>query len=209
MLSVLMTGEVEPNAAGGASEADQIATETAGLPEGVRVFADRELCQIARRTLTKAALVFAEEDCASGPAWEEGFRKVIGGEEADGAVSPAVEVGVTFTNDVGIRTINRQYREVDSATDVLSFPQFSREEAGSVGPGGIPENPIMLGDIIVSLPTALRQAQEYGHSRERELGYLLVHGFLHLVGHDHEDEAERKAMRDLEERILGEVGLER
>lgn len=104
------------------------------------------------------------------------------------------EVAVTFVDNNQIQQLNRQFRDKDKATDVLSFP-LEEEDA--------------LGDIIISIPKAKEQAEQYGHSFEREMGFLAVHGFLHLLGYDHETEEEEKAMFGRQERILQEYGLTR
>jgi len=117
-----------------------------------------------------------------------------------------VEVGVLIADDVELQRLNHSYRGIDAPTDVLSFAD---EESGAafVRPPGVPR---YLGDIAVSYDRVITQATEYGHSRERELAFLIVHGVLHLMGYDHErgpgDEAE---MRTHEEAILGVLGLDR
>ena len=121
------------------------------------------------------------------------------------AISPQAEVGVVFADDVYIRELNRDYRGVDAATDVLSFALDEGEEPEVQG--GPEES--LLGDIVISLETAERQAAEFGHSLEREMAYLTVHGMLHLVGYDHEEEADKAAMRRQEENILAALGIGR
>jgi len=116
------------------------------------------------------------------------------------------EVGLTITDDARIQEMNRQYRQVDAATDVLSFPLLS--EADLKGRGDFvtaPDGLVHLGDVVVSLPRAREQAAEFGHSLQRELGYLIVHGLLHLLGYDHETEADQRRMREREEAILAAV----
>jgi probable rRNA maturation factor len=120
-------------------------------------------------------------------------------------IATEAEVGVTFADDEYIRELNRDYRGIDKATDVLSFALEEGDEPAIAG--GPPET--LLGDIVISLETAVRQAEEYGHSLERELAYLTVHGMLHLVGYDHETEADKEAMRRQEEAILALVGISR
>lgn len=104
------------------------------------------------------------------------------------------EVAITFVSNEHIREINREFRHLDKPTDVLSFP-LEEEDA--------------LGDIIISIPRAKEQAQEYGHSFAREMGFLAVHGFLHLLGYDHETAQEEKEMFAKQEQILQEFGLTR
>ena len=107
------------------------------------------------------------------------------------------EVSVTFVSDAGIRKYNREYRGIDRVTDVLSFPQFAdlAEEIPEVGE-------ICLGDVVICKDKAEEQAQEFGHAFEREIIYLFVHSVLHLLGYDHEAEADKKIMRQREEEIM-------
>ena len=132
--------------------------------------------------------------------------------EAEGVSLPC-EISVLFTDDGGIREINREMREVDRPTDVLSFPMFELEPG--VPPQGEeyldPETGLCpLGDMCISLERARAQAEEYGHSVERELCYLAVHSVLHLLGYAHLDEGEQKRrMRAREETILGALGIPR
>ncbi|NLY10606.1 MAG: rRNA maturation RNase YbeY [Firmicutes bacterium] len=111
-----------------------------------------------------------------------------------------VEVSITFVDNEYIQDLNKQYRDKDYPTDVLSFPQMDDDFPG-IEP--------VLGDIVISLEKALEQSGEYGHSMEREVGYLVAHGMLHLLGYDHENEDERNLMRNKEECIMAMVGLER
>ena len=122
------------------------------------------------------------------------------------------EVDVLLTDDEAIHQINRDMREVDRATDVLSFPEFELtpgqlpgQEDADPGTGYVP-----LGDMAISLERVKAQAKEYGHSNRRELAYLVVHSVLHLLGYDHMDEGQQKAqMRAREEAIMAALGLER
>jgi len=125
------------------------------------------------------------------------------------------EVVVTFVDDEGIHGLNRDYRGIDRPTDVLSF---AMQEDGEDEPDIVFEvehedepDPMsgMLGDIIISVETALRQSEEYGHSLEREIGFLFVHGFLHLLGYDHQDEQAEAAMTAKQEAVLQQAGLSR
>ena len=110
------------------------------------------------------------------------------------------EVSLVFVDDVYIHELNRQYRGVDSPTDVLSFAMLEGEPV----PG---EEEIILGDVVISLPAAARQAEDFGHSFRREVAYLTIHGVLHLLGYDHEKEEARKVMRLKEEEVLGRINL--
>jgi probable rRNA maturation factor len=121
------------------------------------------------------------------------------------AIAEECEVSLVLVNDEYIHELNRDYRGIDRPTDVLSFALNEGEEP-EVFDG--PEESL-LGDIIISLETAARQALEYNHSLERELAFLTVHGMLHLLGYDHEDENERKKMREQEENILLRMGISR
>nr|WP_246596228.1 rRNA maturation RNase YbeY [Bacillus alkalicola] len=119
------------------------------------------------------------------------------------------EVSVTFVDDERIQSINKEFRGLDKPTDVLSF-------ALNEGENDIPDIPLddetipeLLGDIIISVPRAEAQAKEYGHSFEREINFLLVHGFLHLLGYDHGSEEEEKKMFARQEEILEEHGLKK
>jgi len=120
-------------------------------------------------------------------------------------IPAGAEVGVVFADDAYIRELNRKYRGIDAATDVLSFALDEGEEP-TVQDG--PEE-VLLGDIVISLETAERQAEEFGHSLEREVAYLPRPGLLHLVGYDHEKETDKTAMRRQEEHILGTLGIGR
>ncbi len=117
------------------------------------------------------------------------------------------ELSVTFVDNDRIQEINREYRGKDKPTDVISFALEELGE-GEIQISGA-NMPRVLGDIIISLDKAREQATDYGHSVERELGFLAVHGFLHLLGYDHETEAEEKEMFDLQRSILDEYGLGR
>ena len=119
-------------------------------------------------------------------------------------VAPAMEITVALVSPEEIRDLNRTYRQVDVETDVLSFGMDDEQEMLSP-----PESRPYLGDIAISLSRAVAQAQEYGHSVERECAYLTVHGVLHLLGHDHHDPGEQRRMRANEEAVLAALGLSR
>lgn len=114
------------------------------------------------------------------------------------------ELSVTFVGLDEIHELNREYRGVDRPTDVLSFPQFEdlEEELPEVGE-------ICLGDVVICREKAEEQAEEFGHSFERELVYLFTHSVLHLLGYDHMEEDEKKVMRQREEEIMKHIGLMR
>ncbi|MET1030529.1 rRNA maturation RNase YbeY [Domibacillus tundrae] len=117
------------------------------------------------------------------------------------------EVSVTFVTNDRIQEINRDYREKDAPTDVISFALEEMGEDEVVITGA--DLPRILGDIIISIDRAKEQAEEYGHSFERELGFLTVHGFLHLLGYDHMNEQDEKEMFGRQKDILDAYGLER
>jgi probable rRNA maturation factor len=121
------------------------------------------------------------------------------------AIDGQTEVSVVFADDEYIRELNRQFRGKDCPTDVLSFALNEGDEP-EIYDG--PEE-TLLGDIVISLETAIRQAEDYGHSLERELAYLTVHGILHLMGYDHETEETKARMRRQEEQILAQLGISR
>lgn len=111
-------------------------------------------------------------------------------------------VAVTLVSDDRIRVLNREHRRIDAVTDVLSFPLLGGDGAEFILPDG---EPVHLGDVVVDVEQARRQAADYGHSFEREIAYLTTHGILHLLGHDHEEDDQRVAMRNREEEILVEL----
>jgi probable rRNA maturation factor len=125
------------------------------------------------------------------------------------------EVSLTFTNDEEIHKLNLEYRGIDRPTDVLSFAmqEDGKDELGIIFEVESEDetDPIsgMLGDIIISVDTAKAQSEEYGHSLEREIGFLFVHGFLHLIGYDHQDERSEAEMTAKQEAILNQAGLSR
>jgi probable rRNA maturation factor len=117
------------------------------------------------------------------------------------------EVSVTYVTNERIHEINREYRDKDTPTDVISFAMEELGE-GEVELKGV-DMPRVLGDIIISVPRTREQAEEYGHSFQRELGFLAIHGFLHLLGYDHMTEEEEKEMFTLQKEIFNEYGLTR
>lgn len=112
-------------------------------------------------------------------------------------------ISVILTTPNIIKEINNQYRNIDKETDVLSFPMFEKDEIYNV------TEEEALGDIIISVERVNQQAEEYGHSFERELSYMLVHGFYHLMGEDHIEDDDKKAMREKEENVLDQLNITR
>ena len=135
--------------------------------------------------------------------YEEIINKVVGEcFKIEKLLDRGIYVSITLTNPDVIWDINKTYRNVDRPTDVLSFPMFEKDEIDSI------KNDV-LGDIVISIKQVEIQAEEYGHSFERELAYMVVHGFYHLMGYDHMEEAEKAQMREKEEAVLSKIGLER
>ena len=114
-------------------------------------------------------------------------------------------LSVILTTPENIRVTNKTYRNIDKETDVLSFPMFEKDELQALK-GEYPET---LGDIMISVSRVEEQAKEYGHSFERELSYMIVHGFYHLMGYDHIEEEDKKEMRKKEENVLSILDIRR
>ncbi len=112
-------------------------------------------------------------------------------------------VSIILTTPEIIKQINNEYRNLNQETDVLSFPMFEKEEIRTI------TEQEALGDVVISIDRVKQQAEEYGHSFERELAYMLVHGFYHLMGEDHMNEDEKKRMRQKEENILQKLNITR
>ncbi len=117
-----------------------------------------------------------------------------------------ISFSVTFVDGEEIKELNRDYRGVDSVTDVLSFPQFDAEEDLSDWPE---DEELLIGDVVICTDRAKEQAEEYGHSFERELIYLFVHSLFHLFGYDHMEEEDKAVMRGKEEKVMSLIGLDR
>ena len=118
-----------------------------------------------------------------------------------------IEVSVLITDNAGIREINREYRNIDSETDVLSFPMRDYDDEQNIIDDGGEAEVKLLGDIVISLEKAAEQGDLYGHGMLREIGFLTVHSMLHLYGFDHMDEDEKCIMRRKEEEILKKMNL--
>lgn len=129
--------------------------------------------------------------------------------EEEGLLDSKLIITVTFTTPEEIRKINEKYRKIDRATDVLSFPMFEKEELEEKIENKDFLYEDVLGDIIISIEKVKEQAEEYGHSFERELSYMLVHGFYHLMGYDHIEEEDKKVMRPKEDKILNDLKITR
>jgi probable rRNA maturation factor len=118
---------------------------------------------------------------------------------------PGATLSVSFVGDAAMRRLNREHRGKDATTDVLSFPLFEPFAAPKTARPGGPE--LLLGDIVISVDVAVRQAAAYDARLDAEIERLLVHGLLHLLGHDHEKPRERAAMRAEERRLAAAIGL--
>lgn len=125
-----------------------------------------------------------------GPEWE---------------LEEPLELSITFVDDEAIAELNEEHRGLAKPTDVLSFPQLEGEEMNDIPEG----EPLPLGDIVISLERCLLQAEDYGHSFERELGFLTAHGMLHLLGYDHQTPEDEAVMMAKTEEILAPLGLSR
>lgn len=119
------------------------------------------------------------------------------------------EISVLIVDNNFIKELNKNYRNVNKETDVLSFPIFEFKNGKLLEDIVIMEDEIPLGDIVISIEKAAQQAEEFGHSLEREVAYLTVHSVLHLLGFDHIEDDDRKVMREYEEQILQSMGLTR
>lgn len=118
-------------------------------------------------------------------------------------------VSITLTNPKNIRELNKEYRNIDKSTDVLSFPMFEKEEINKMVKENKWEYNDILGDMVISIEQVQIQAEEYGHSFERELSYMVVHSFYHLMGYDHIKEEDKQVMRPKEEYVLNKLGITR
>lgn len=139
------------------------------------------------------------------------IRKVIRTALAAEGVDFPCEVDVLVTSDEEIHQLNREARQVDRATDVLSFPAFDLKPGELPGPEDADPGTglVPLGDMMISMEHVAAQAKEYGHSNRRELGYLVVHSVLHLLGYDHMEPAEAEVMERKQEEILDRLGITR
>lgn len=115
-------------------------------------------------------------------------------------------LSVTLTSSQQIHMLNKKYRNVDKETDVLSFPMFEKEELNQIINNKVGNKiPEAIGDIVICVQKVEEQAKEYGHSFERELAYMVVHGFYHIMGYDHIKEEDKVKMRPKEEKVLQEL----
>lgn len=163
-------------------------------------------------------IVFSDENDRLTPemwrlmeqAADEAVESEFGRELREAGIEPAdihAEAGVTIVDDDEILELNREYREKDRVTDVLSFPQFAcREDLLSELINEEAEE-TLVGDVVICYDQAVRQAEEYGTGLTREMLYLFVHSMMHLFGYDHMEEDEKKVMRAREEAVLSAIGV--
>ncbi|MGF1495458.1 MAG: rRNA maturation RNase YbeY [Elainellaceae cyanobacterium] len=165
--------------------------------------------QFARASAEGLQLVSGEGRGAIAPAkispdrWQQWFHQWLTVLKPDLSPSQAYELSLCFTTDEGIRAMNAQYRALDRPTDVLAFAAL---EVDCPDSAEAEQFPLYLGDIVISTETAQRQAQEQGHSYQRELAWLAAHGLLHLLGWDHPDEASLEQMLDQQNYLLSQIG---
>ena len=141
-------------------------------------------------------------------AAEESFRTEFAGEMDAESLENEPEIGVTIVDDNTILELNREYREKDSVTDVLSFPQFEGHD-DLLADLGNDEASTLIGDVVICYEQAERQADEYDTGITREILYLFVHSVMHLFGYDHMEEDEKAVMRKREEEVLAAIGVVR
>lgn len=127
--------------------------------------------------------------------------------ETEGLNSKAFYINIILTDLINIRLLNKKYRNIDKETDVLSFPMFEKKEIMEYNKQQEFQN--VLGDIVICIDKVKEQANEYNHSFKRELSYMIVHGFYHLLGYDHMQKVDTKQMREKEENILNALNIKR
>lgn len=172
---------------------------------------EREHRSAGEVTDASAAAIVLVTGSEAAPEWEALAERTLAaalGRMAAQDTAPAwCEVSVALVDEAEIQELNRQYRGIDAPTDVLSF---SQGEGSGLALADFPADmPVPLGDIVISIPRMRVQAVDYGHSEGRELGFLLVHGLLHLLGYDHQTPEETGTMRAAEEDLLAAAGLDR
>ena len=148
-------------------------------------------------------------DIAENNEYEKTIKKVVQAcFKEENLLNCNLYLNVILTNPKNIRKYNKEYRHIDKETDVLSFPMFEKDEINNLKLGNLPTEEV-LGDIVISIERVKEQAIEYNHSFERELAYMVVHGFYHIMGYDHIVEADKVIMRAKEEVILKKLNITR
>lgn len=165
--------------------------------------------------MTTASIYYEEEGSVNLPFDPEAIGMTVIEEALEYIGCPyEVEISLLVVNDPEIQEMNRNFRQIDAPTDVLSFPMLEYQVPGDFS--GFEEaedafNPesgeLLLGDIVISKDKVLRQAEEYGHSPKREFAFLIAHSMLHLFGYDHMEEDERLVMEQKQREILERVGI--
>lgn len=121
-------------------------------------------------------------------------------------IKQSFDISVVITNNLKIKALNKKYRNISKATDVLSFPIYSKNELKKLKSG---KEILNLGDIVISYQKAVVQAEEYGHSLKREISFLFIHALLHLLSYDHINKKEEKIMFELQDKVLNSLGIRR
>jgi probable rRNA maturation factor len=173
------------------------------------VVPDRQSDERVGRAAPKAgglALSVARADGVQVELPARWFQRVAAAAYAAAGRDEPAEAALLLAGNATLHRLNRDYRGVDAPTDVLSFAQL---EGPPIVAAASPEGPVYLGDVAISVERARRQAAELGHSFQREMAYLLVHGLLHLLGYDHDTDAAQAEMRRVEELALSRLGLSR
>ena len=149
-------------------------------------------------------------DIEENKKYEEIIKRVVKKcFETENMENSKLYISITLTTPNNIQEINKQYRKIDKAPDVLSFPMFEKQEIDAKIQNQDFEFEDVLGDIVISVEQVKVQALEYGHSFERELAYMVVHGFYHLMGYDHMVEEDKMLMRQKEENVLNILEITR
>ena len=148
------------------------------------------------------------QDIEENKEYEATIKKVVEKcFEEEGISASKLCLTITLTTPENIKKINKEYRNIDKETDVLSFPMFEKQELDEIIANKKFEHEDVLGDIVISIARVGEQAKEYGHSFERELSYMVVHGFYHVMGYDHIKEEDKQKMRPKEEKILNALKI--
>ena len=148
------------------------------------------------------------QDIEENKEYEATIKKVVEKcFEEEGISASKLCLTITLTTPENIKKIKKEYRNIDKETDVLSFPMFEKQELDEIIANKKFEYEDVLGDIVISIARVEEQAKEYGHSFERELSYMVVHGFYHVMGYDHIKEEDKQKMRPKEEKILNALKI--
>lgn len=148
------------------------------------------------------------QDIEENKEYEATIKKVVEKcFEEEGISASKLCLTITLTTPENIKKINKEYRNIDKETDVLSFPMFEKQELDEIIAKRKFEHEDVLGDIVISIARVEEQAKEYGHSFERELSYMVVHGFYHVMGYDHIKDEDKQKMRPKEEKILNALKI--